>query len=182
MKSLMKMGPKTPAAAVRGQPAADPWDSVLPAPRRGRKVRIATEESDGDDDDEPEQSSEPRLLTGTGRGTGSTGTSSKNSAPDVGLSVQMEMLKVLKKMQKPRGSEDEGSDSEDDHNEKKSGLEPMHRMRRRILQKPRVIFKEYTEYVKDRFGVTTDKQAWHFRGFSRRRAGSEGCAACSSCT
>jgi hypothetical protein len=136
--------------------ADDEEESWWDAPRRGRQARGAN----------------PLLASAPGahRGTGASG--SNEPAPtsgDINTLVQLEMLKVLKRMQSKRGSDSEGdSGGEGAQPLRRSGTESLTRQRRQLRKNPGNVISKHVAAMKEKLGATDARMVWCPTEYSRR--------------
>ncbi len=103
------------------------------------------------------------------------GTGGSAVAPDQlgGLNtlVQLELLKVLKKMQ--RGGQEDGDSDEDEApglglRSSGGGTDALTKMRRQLRRQPDKVVAAYVAMMKDRLGVVDARQVWHPTDFSKK--------------
>ena len=131
--------------------------TLLSFMKEGQRKKKAAQEEDpeeSEDSEEDEDDEDPMntLLGGAGA--------------DPTQLIQLEMLKVLKGMQKSRRGGD--SDSDDYEKKKKTGFQGVHTLKEDFAKNPKKIVKDYTTYVKTTLGVDGTLMPWRTRDLNKK--------------
>ncbi len=148
--------PSAAAGSRSGPPTTMSWEKLLGMPPESE------DGSEGDDesDDQVKKNPKRRPTTSIAAPSGAA-----NIALDQNM-VNLEMIKALRKMSRGRGAE--SSSEEEGEKNRSLGFEGVHRLRRRVLTRPKKVLEEYVCDVKDRLGITSDQQIFHLRDWSKR--------------
>ena len=160
------------------------WDQLLGQMRHGR----ATGDAPSSDDEDAEigpiwDLAQPRDTTGRppkassswglslGPSAGPTGTGGAAAGGvDVNLALQLEVLKVLRRLQKKGGDSDSGAEDETHTGLRvhRAGVEALAKLRKQLKKNPDKVTAAHVLMMKDRLGVTDARMIWHPTDYSRR--------------